>query len=226
MIADPAQLELPAAERAIVGLTSLVNEVPWTLEPADFDRARAAGLSDDVVLHVVLQTAFFNHLNRVADGVGIEFDYETSLPPMARLEREPLPRPERSAWPRPRARPSLSLDRRPASAETFARWSEHNVDREAPLSRRDRSVIRGAVASALCDETTVAEVDGAIPRDEREQRLADYATLLTLAPWRVGAASLAPLRGLGLDDAALLDVIALGGFQNTASRIRLALAAS
>ncbi len=227
MLADPRRLTLPPEEAAIVELATLVNETPWRVSASDFDRARGARLSDDAIVHVVVQTAFFNHLNRVADGVGIDFDYVSALPSMARENHEPIPRPERADWPTIDSdTPSFSLARRPATNEAFERWRAHNLERHAPLSSRDRQVIVLAVANALCDAATASEVVDAIPHDRREARLADYATALTLAPWRLADATLDPLRQEGLDDAGLLDVIAVGAFQNTASRLRLAFAAS
>lgn len=176
---------------------------------------------------MVVQTAFFNHLNRVADGVGIELDYPTGLPAMARVDRAPLPRPERAAWPRPSSVPTrLSLEQRAATGEAFARWSDHVLERDAPLSRRDRAVVRRAVAGALCHEGLFALLEFATPAGGREEALSTYADTLTRSPWRVDSSSLAPLRAAGLDDEALLDVIALTSFQNAASRIELALAAS
>jgi alkylhydroperoxidase family enzyme len=218
---------LPPQEAAIAGIAARITDAPWTLDAGDFARAREVGLSDATLLHVVLQTALFNYLNRMADGLGIEFDYVTDLPPIARMHRGPLPRPERAMWPQPESRTrSLSIDDRPESAQRYALWTRYNVERDTPLSTSERSVVRRAVALALCDSLTAAEVDGALPASDRERRLAEYATLLTLTPWRLDAASLAPVRDLRLDDEAVLDLVALASFQNAASRIRLALAAS
>ena len=48
--------------------------------------------------------------------------------------------------------------------------------------------------------------------------------MLTATPWRLSEDQLHGLRGLGLEDRGLLDVISVASFQNTASRLRLILA--
>jgi uncharacterized peroxidase-related enzyme len=58
--------------------------VKLTLEPAkmresDVETLRAAGLDDREILAVVHITSYFNYLNRLADGLGI--DLEPFMPP-------------------------------------------------------------------------------------------------------------------------------------------------
>jgi alkylhydroperoxidase family enzyme len=97
------------------------------------------------------------------------------------------------------------------------------LGRDAPLSRRDRAVLVRAVATSLCDATTVEEHEEALPRSGREEVLAAYAAQLTATPWRVDEEALDALRALALDDRGLLDLISVASFQNTASRLRLVL---
>lgn len=219
-------MQLAPKESAILGLASLVTEAPWTLVRDDFERARVAGLSDATTTHVVVQAAWFSYLNRMADGLGIELDYRSDLPAMKRLDREPLPRPERSAWPPAPIASHLSLSTRATTAAMFARFTEYMTARPAPLAVRDRDVIRRAAAIALCDATTAGELESAEPNGDRERALASFATLATCAPWRLDSAALEPLRALGFDDSALLDAVAVTSYQNTASRIRLAIGLS
>ncbi|MEE9182444.1 MAG: hypothetical protein V3U33_07765 [candidate division NC10 bacterium] len=40
----------------------------------DIGQLRAAGLSDEEILSVTLIAGFFNHQDRVADGLGVELD--------------------------------------------------------------------------------------------------------------------------------------------------------
>jgi len=63
--------------------------------------------------------------------------------------------------------------------------------------------------------------------DEAGERMssAGFADLVTRAPWRLGASSLAPLRAGGLDDEALFDVITTAAFATLQSRLAVALAA-
>ncbi len=174
---------------------------------ADVDDLRAAGLSDAAIVHVVVQSAFFNYLNRVADGVGIDFDYESPLP---RMEKDATLEPVRATSTFGNPVTALRLADRPGTAEAFARWRAYLLD-----GRRERQVIAAAVAAELGD----ASVAAADPASPLEHALAAYAITLTSAPWQLSASSLAPLRGFGLDDRAILDVIAVASCQNTVSRI-------
>jgi hypothetical protein len=167
-----------------------------------------------------VQSAFFNYLNRVADATGIDFDYRSPLPAMpVDRGREPLARPPVSGWPR---RPAVfALSARPLTAERFASWRRHLLGREAPLTGRERRLVAHAAALATCDAAGAAALDAGAPSSPRERAMIAYADLLSRAPWRLGAPDLAPLREHGLDDHALLDLITVAAFQNTASRLTL-----
>jgi alkylhydroperoxidase family enzyme len=223
MVEAPAKARLGSADAAILALATEVTERPWALRGADLERARAAGLGDDAVLQAVVLSAYFNYLNRVADAVDIEFDYESPLPvPDRDPSREPEARPPREAWP---TRPAfgLALAQRPLTAEAFDRWRTYVLERDAPLSRRERAVVVRAVAASLCDARTVEALAEAAPGSPREERLAAYAERLTATPWRLTEDDLHALRALGLDDRGLLDVISVASFPNTASRLSLLL---
>jgi len=219
----PEDARLASPESALLALATAVTERPWEVTTADHARARASGLADGAILHAVTLSAFFNYLNRVADAIDLEYDYESPLPrPDKDRRREPVPRPPRALWP-PGPAFALTLSDRTATAEAFARWQAYVLDRDAPLSRRDRAVLVRAVAASCCDARTVEERADASPASPRERVLAAYATELTVAPWRLDVGRLGTLRALGLDDRGLLDVISVSSFQNTASRLRLVL---
>jgi alkylhydroperoxidase family enzyme len=225
MVDRPEEAHLAAPGSALLALAMAVTETPWALGPEDLERASAAGLTNDAILHAVVQSAFFNYLNRVADAIDLEFDYESPLPrPDRDPRRPPILRPPRESWPRVPAF-ALRLADRPTTAEAFGTWRAYVLERDTPLSRRDRAVLVRAVATSLCDALTVDAHADATPRSAREQLLAAYAELLTATPWRLDEASLHALRGVGLDDRGLLDVISVASFQNTASRLRLVLTA-
>jgi len=167
-----------------------------------------------------VQSAFFNYLNRVADATGIDFDYQSPLPAMpVDRGREPVPRPPVSGWPRRPA--AFALSDRPLTAERFASWRRHLLGRDAPLTRRERRLVAHAAALATCDAAGAAALDAGAPSSPRERAMIAYADLLSRAPWRLGAPDLAPLREHGLDDHALLDLLTVAAFQNTASRLTL-----
>jgi alkylhydroperoxidase family enzyme len=203
-----------------------MTEAPWTVRRDDLDRLRAVGLSDEGMVQAVTIGGIFNYVTRVADGVGIEFDYESALPRLqVDTTVEALPRPDIEAWPTLNPTPELTLHHRPSTEAAFARWREHAFERDAPLGRRDRAVLGRAAAFAVCDGDGVRSFADAAPGSPREIALAAYATKLTLTPWRMTEADLGALREEGLDDAGILDVVSVVALQNTLSRIRLALGA-
>ena len=224
MVDRPDEAHLASPESALLALATAVTERPWAIATVDHDRTRAAGLADDAILHAVVLSAFFNYLNRVADAIDLEYDYESPLPrPDKDPRREPIARPPRASWPRGPAF-ALRLSDRTVTAEAFTRWQGYMLERELPLSRRERAVIVRAVALSLCDASTADAHADAQPRSPREERLAAYAEVLTATPWRLDEPGLHALRGVGLDDRGLLDVISVASFQNTASRLKLVLA--
>jgi alkylhydroperoxidase family enzyme len=224
-VRDPSALSLPPRERAIAGLAALLTEAPWTVDGADFDRVRSAGVSDEGIVQAVTIAAAFNHLTRVADGTGVEPDYASPLPRIQiDATRGAIPRPARADWPVRLSEARLPLSLRPRTQAAFAAWRAYVREPSAALSARDRAVIGSAAAAGSCDATGVAYWGDVMPATAREIALSSYATLLTEMPWRGGAEALEPLRALGLDDRGLLDVIGLVGTQNMASRVTLTLA--
>jgi hypothetical protein len=86
VLADPRAVAArwPAPRlRVLAELACTVTEAPWALSSGHRTRAAAAGLSDDELLHAVALSAFFGHLNRVADATGVALDYQVRYPPPA-----------------------------------------------------------------------------------------------------------------------------------------------
>ena len=197
MVADPRAVADRAADpvlRTLASLTRAITESPWLLTPADLAHARAAGLTDETILQVVLLSSYFGHLNRVADAVGIELDYVIRVtPPHAEAATPPYRRPAVADWPEPSARRALDVAMRPGTTELLSAWREHALHRDAPLDRRQRAVIAHAVAERLGDGAVVRTMKGvpASPQDEALVRLADE---VTLAPFGLGAHTVAHLR--------------------------------
>jgi alkylhydroperoxidase family enzyme len=207
--------------RALAGLASILTEAPWTVDDGDLARLREAGLTDGDIVQATAIAAVFNHLTRVADATGIAVDYVSALPRI-RVDpaREPLPRPPPDTWPRPQRRLALS----PAPVrEAIAAWRAYAFTPSAALPERDRAVLARAAAFHTCDAAGVAAFADAEPRSAREAALAAFAEKLTVTPWRMAEADLAPLRALGLADRDVLHAIALVGLANMLSRLTLAL---
>ncbi len=205
---------------ALVTLAVQVTERPWSLTRADLDRARAAGLDDSSILHVVLQSSLFGHFNRIADAVGVDLDYvdrcgaphiEPATPPY--LWPSSPPDPDRSR--------EIDLASRDGAAELAAAWQRCALERAAPLAREQRTLIAAAVAERLGDRSVTSRM----PQGPVDRALVDLADLVTLAPWRLGPAAYEPLRELGLtDDRSVFDVVATASSAGVFSRIRVALA--
>ena len=205
---------------ALVTLAVQVTERPWSLTRADLDRARAAGLDDSSILHVVLQSSLFGHFNRIADAVGVDLDYvdrcgaphiEPATPPY--LWPSSPPDPDQPRF--------IDLSSRDGAANLAAAWQRCALKRDTPLTREQRLLIAAAVAERLGDRSVTARTpDGPVDR-----ALVDLADLVTLAPWRLGPDAYEALRSLGLsDDRSVFDVVATASSAGVFSRMRVALA--
>lgn len=230
VIEDPRGLAAWATDpitRALARLTVLVTEAPWTMSADELTQARAAGLGDGAILQAIALAAMFGHLNRIADAIGIELDYDVALEPShAEPATRLYPIPAQAEWPDPDGTGPLELASRPQAREALAAWRNHALDREAPLPRGARAVIAREVAALLGDAATVRALDNAGSVGPLDEPLREFAAVVTLAPWRLGDATLVPLRAAGLaDDTSLFDAIATATACTTFSRLATALAA-
>jgi len=204
----------------LVELATIVTEAPWTLSRAHALRAKEAGLDDADVLHAIALSSYFGHLNRIADVTGVPLDYDVRALP-------PHPDPGVAPWPTaPRlvaSRAAIDLGQRPATAQALTEWRTYMFHRDAPLTRRQRTLIARWVAAWLGDGGISSPEDLTVnPLDDALRELAE---LVTLAPWRVNDASFAALRETGFDDAAIFDVCTTASSAGVFSRIAVALAA-
>lgn len=221
VVTSPQTLRSAAPRlRHIAEIAALVTEAPWLLSAAHRDLAHSARIDDDAILQIIALAAFLGHLNRMADAVSISLDYDVEIkPPEAHPESPPF-------WTAPIAisnRPVLELSRRPATESLMTAWRTYITTRDAPLHRRQRTVIARWVALWLGDGGISSPVDLTVnPLDDALRELAET---ITLAPWRMPHASFAPLRSAGLDDAALFEACAVASSCGMFSRIAVALAA-
>lgn len=70
---------LDGPTRAILDFAAKLTKTPGAMMAEDVERLRAQGLSDRAVHDVVQVTAYFNYINRIADGLGV--DLEPDMPP-------------------------------------------------------------------------------------------------------------------------------------------------
>jgi alkylhydroperoxidase family enzyme len=221
-VIDQPRAPITATRRmaALGELVTKVTEQPWSLGRDDRDRAHLAGLSDEDLLHAIALTAYFGHLNRIADAVAIPLDYQVQRMPPASDPSVPALAPATIAI---TGRPGLDLARRPATAAALIAWRSYMFDRDAPLTRRSRTVIARWVALWLGDGGISAPADLTVnPLDDALRELAE---LVTLAPWQLTDQSFARLRAAGYDDAQLFDAVATASSTGVFSRITVALGA-
>ncbi len=220
MIADPRAIHAVPRLRALGELAVLVTVEPWALSRAHHQSWLADGLTDEDILHAVMLSAYFGHLNRIADAVAVPLDYVVQLAvPAADPSVPPLA-------PSPIAvtgRPAIDPARRPATMAALAAWRTYMFDRDAPLTRRQRTVIARWVSHYLGDGGISSPDD--LTANPIDSALRELAEVVTLAPWQLVDASFATLRGHGFDDAAVFDACAVASSAGTFSRITVALTA-
>lgn len=220
MIADPHTVHAEPRMRALGEIAARVTLEPWALSRLHHQAWIGEGLSDEDILQAVMLSAYFGHLNRIADAVAVPLDYTVQLPVPATDPRVP------ALVPCPIAitgRPAIDPSRRPATVAALAAWRMYMFDRDAPLTRRQRTVLAWWVSYHLGDGGISSPGD--LTANPIDSALRQLAEIVTLAPWQLADASFTTLRGHGLDDAALFDACAVASSAGVFSRITVALAA-
>ena len=77
LAADPGTAPLGARSRAFVDYALKLTLTPRTMTADDIAPLRAAGLSDAGVYDLNAVTAYFNFVNRVAQGLGLELEEDS-----------------------------------------------------------------------------------------------------------------------------------------------------
>ena len=70
---------LAALDSALCAYAQKLSLAPASVTAADIERLRSLGLDDEAIHDAIQVVAFFNYINRVADGVHI--DLESDMPP-------------------------------------------------------------------------------------------------------------------------------------------------
>jgi alkylhydroperoxidase family enzyme len=223
VLEDPRALAAGAPDlrlRVIAEIAIAVTEAPWSLSRDHLTRAYAATLSDEDVLQVIALTSYFGHLNRIAEVVGVPLDYDVTLI-VSPADRA---RPAWACAPGLLAgKPALDLARRPQTHAALAGWRQYAFYRDAPLTRRQRTLLARWVAYWIGDGGISPPTD--LTTNPHDDALRAFAEGVTLGPWLVSEAHLAPLRAAGFDDDALFDATATITSAGVFSRIEVALAA-
>ena len=74
---DYRAADLSPRERAILDYAVKLTLRPSEMQRSDIERLRGAGLSDGEILDVCQVTSYYNYVNRLADGLGVELEGET-----------------------------------------------------------------------------------------------------------------------------------------------------
>ncbi len=69
---DWREADLSDLDKALCGFAEKLTSETWAMEQADIDRLKSCGLDDRGVSDAVEVIAFFNYINRIADGLGVD----------------------------------------------------------------------------------------------------------------------------------------------------------
>ncbi len=71
---DHTRADLASADRAILDYAAKLTAKPAAMAVADVQALREVGLDDHGIHDVCAITAYFNFVNRMADGLGVELE--------------------------------------------------------------------------------------------------------------------------------------------------------
>jgi uncharacterized peroxidase-related enzyme len=71
-----SEAELDEPTRVLCRHALRLNELPSSVGSADLDALRRAGFGDRAILDLTLVVAYFNFVNRIASGLGVELEEE------------------------------------------------------------------------------------------------------------------------------------------------------
>ena len=72
MTFDYREAELTAADRALCDFAVKLTLVPGRMTAADLEPLRGHGLGDEAITIAVQVISYFNYINRLADGLGVD----------------------------------------------------------------------------------------------------------------------------------------------------------
>ena len=73
---DYREAPLDARQRALCEFAEKLTRQPSRMTPEDCQRLRSEGLSDRDILDAVEVISYFNYINRIADGLGVDLEPE------------------------------------------------------------------------------------------------------------------------------------------------------
>jgi uncharacterized peroxidase-related enzyme len=82
---DWTRAPLADADRVLMQFAVKLTRTPGAMRPGDVETLRAAGFDDRAISDAVQIVGYFNYINRVADGLGV--DLEEWMPPHPHADR-------------------------------------------------------------------------------------------------------------------------------------------
>jgi len=71
---DSLAAPVPARERALLRYAARLTQEPASVTRADLDALHAEGWDDRAILDLNQVVAYFNYVNRIADGLGVRLE--------------------------------------------------------------------------------------------------------------------------------------------------------
>lgn len=75
---DYKHAPISSADMAMLDYAVKLTKTPWEMQPEDVENLREEEFSDAAVLDINQITGYFNFVNRLADGLGVELEYSWS----------------------------------------------------------------------------------------------------------------------------------------------------
>ena len=72
LVVDYRTADLSDADRALCDYAAKLTLIPGEMGEADLDRLRAHGFDDDAITIATQVISYFNYINRIADGLGVD----------------------------------------------------------------------------------------------------------------------------------------------------------
>lgn len=69
---------LTARERALVAYADVLTEKPWAVDAPLVEALRTAGCDDRAIHDACAIVSYFAFVNRIADGLGVDLELDTS----------------------------------------------------------------------------------------------------------------------------------------------------
>ncbi len=80
IMTDYRSAKLSATDKALCDYASKLTRTPAAIRQEDIDGLRRHGLSDRAINDAAQVIAFFNYINRIADGLGVDLEPEMPNP--------------------------------------------------------------------------------------------------------------------------------------------------